>query len=64
MGLPNNGAEFYANYAKNSKVEKHILAFESDAGNTKPYGFGFDGNAEATYFLNIYKILLYNKKVK
>ena len=49
MELPKNGAEVYANYASNNKEEKHILAFESDAGNTKPYGFGFDGNTEATY---------------
>lgn len=26
----------------------HVLAFESDLGSNKPYGFGFTGNAEAT----------------
>jgi carboxypeptidase Q len=55
MGLPKNGAEIYANYAKNSKDEKHILAFESDLGTTKPWGFGFTGNPEATYeFIYLY----------
>ena len=29
-------------------MKNHILAFESDLGSTKPYGFGFTGNAEAT----------------
>jgi carboxypeptidase Q len=45
MGLPNNGAEVYAN---NHKDVNHILAFESDAGTTKPYGFGFTGGKKAT----------------
>ena len=39
MGLPNNGAD---NYAKKHGNENHILAFESDLGSTKPYGFGYN----------------------
>jgi carboxypeptidase Q len=45
MGLANNGAEVYAN---KHQYEKTIIAFESDEGTTKPYGFGFTGNVEAT----------------
>lgn len=26
----------------------HVLAFESDLGSNKPYGFGFTGSNEAT----------------
>ena len=47
MGLPNNGAE---NYAKKHGNENHILAFESDLGSTKPYGFGYNAkNPRSTY---------------
>jgi len=29
-------------------MKDHVLAFESDEGSTKPYGFGFTGNEVAT----------------
>lgn len=48
MGLPSNGAEYYATHHDN---EKHILVFESDLGSTKPYGFGVTAPVRATYKL-------------
>jgi len=54
MGLPNNGAEVYANVHKDDKT---VIAFESDEGTTKPYGFGFSGNAAATYFFNNFNFI-------
>ena len=27
-----------------NEIENHVLAFESDDGSTKPYGFGFNGS--------------------
>lgn len=47
MGLPGRGAEAYALRHKD-ELAKHILAFESDEGTTKPYGFGFNGGSKAT----------------
>jgi carboxypeptidase Q len=47
MSLPGNGA---SNYAKTHQAElsKHVIAFESDKGTTKPFGFGFSGGPKAT----------------
>jgi carboxypeptidase Q len=45
MSLPDSGAH---QYAKIHAGENHILAFESDLGTTKPYGFGFTGSDSAT----------------
>lgn len=45
MGLKGNGAEYYANKHIN---EFHVLAFESDSGTTKPYGFGVTAGVRAT----------------
>jgi carboxypeptidase Q len=42
MGLPGNGADQYM-VKHASEIEHHVLAFESDEGTTKPYGFGFSG---------------------
>jgi carboxypeptidase Q len=46
FGAYNNGAEQYAEDHED-EVENHILAFESDEGSTKPYGFGFTGSDAA-----------------
>lgn len=44
MGRPEKGAVQYVNtHAK--EIEDHIIAFESDEGTTKIYGFGFSGGA-------------------
>jgi len=51
MGLPERGAE---HYAKTHGQEKHIIAFESDLGTTKPYGFGISASVRATY---LYKLM-------
>lgn len=53
MGLPGNGAEVYYNTHKN---ETHLLVFESDAGTTKPYGFGYNGGNESVYIETLLKI--------
>jgi carboxypeptidase Q len=45
MSLPDSGAH---QYATRHKDENHVLAFESDLGTTKPYGFGFTGGDRAT----------------
>jgi len=31
-----------------AEMPNHVVAFESDLGNTKPYGFGFTGGSNAT----------------
>jgi len=46
MGLPGNGADSYMKQHAN-EIPKHILAFESDEGTTKPFGFGFHGGPNA-----------------
>ncbi|CAD8184848.1 unnamed protein product [Paramecium octaurelia] len=45
MGMANNGAQ---HYAKTHSQENHIVAFESDLGSTKPYGFGVTGGEKFT----------------
>ena len=50
MGMPNNGA---SHYAKNHSHEKHVLAFESDHGTTKPYGFGINAGMKFTYSISL-----------
>jgi carboxypeptidase Q len=41
----NKGGHAYADWAA-TQAEKHILAFESDAGGFSPRGFGIDGDAQ------------------
>ena len=36
------------------EIPKHVLAFESDEGTTKPYGFGFKGEPNAQYIFYKY----------
>ena len=43
FGAPNNGAMQYVRDHKD-EIKNHVLAFESDLGSTKPYGFGFTGS--------------------
>ncbi|CAD8104054.1 unnamed protein product [Paramecium sonneborni] len=45
MGQNNNGA---SHYAKHHGTENHIIAFESDIGSTKPYGFGITAGQQFT----------------
>ncbi|CAD8099986.1 unnamed protein product [Paramecium primaurelia] len=45
MGMANNGAQ---HYAKTHSQENHIVAFESDLGSTKPYGFGVTAGEKFT----------------
>ena len=35
-----------------SELKDHVVAFESDLGSTKPYGFGFSGNAGGLEFVS------------
>jgi hypothetical protein len=37
-------------------MSNHIIAFESDAGTTRPLGFGFNGGEGATYQFFFYII--------
>ncbi|CAD8186171.1 unnamed protein product [Paramecium pentaurelia] len=45
MGQNNNGA---FHYARNHGKDNHIIAFESDLGSTKPYGFGITAGQQFT----------------
>ncbi|CAD8164736.1 unnamed protein product [Paramecium octaurelia] len=45
MGMQNDGAQ---HYAKTHSQENHIVAFESDLGSTKPYGFGVTAGEKFT----------------
>lgn len=47
MGQPGKGADQYM-VQHADEIPMHVLAFESDEGTTKPYGFGFNGGPIAT----------------
>lgn len=46
MGFPNKGAFEYAKRHKD-ELEKHVVAFESDEGVSKLFGFGINGSRKA-----------------
>ena len=53
----NEGGKGYAEWAKQQKHEKHILALESDRGGFSPRGFNMDGNTEQIKLLSSFSHL-------
>lgn len=51
----NRGGKGYAEWAKEQKSEKHILALESDRGGFSPRGFHIDGNEKQLAMLKSFQ---------